>query len=850
MKLRVAPIGVAFALLTTAVQSGEAQQAAVRAGISAEEPTIELVAEYQTPGTETELSGIYPHPTDNNLYFVVTNAKPDYQRLMKPMLPVNLRNKLLTVNKLGRVVSALDLPDGGGLFGDLAWGDGHLWLGPLDPPALWKLNLDSKQVVARYPLPGPAGGMEFDSRRSLIYVQSYVGHPHLAVVDPKTGAVTESLWSDENCQGVAVVADDLLTVWTSSWDKDAYTELWRLDRSTGRPLSRTRLDGIHAAMAPLDPRVAGFEGFMTLTHTDASVTGATTIRRYRYRRTPVQAISPPSPKPETFAAVTYEPHVGRRDENRAQLLKLVSEAAANGARYVVLPELALTGELRGDDGVRAAEDLSGVTARAFVEVARSHGVSIVFSLIEHDSERPGYYLSTVLVDSGGAVSGSVRKRLVRPTGSDGPATPGFVRHLMETIDDDGRRLGILSGDDLLSGLPRLASRGADTVLVTANWTTDEPLASRELLTRLAKQYQVNLVVANQRRAGTGIVDRTGDYTPPGVDGRATATLSTSAAHWRVQTSLGLPAVPVPSDLPFNPALVELGRRLFFDTELSVTGEVSCGSCHQPHQSFADGREKGEGIHRRRTSRNVPSLLNAAFKPTLHWDGNPTTLEQQAKYPLGGESEMGRSSRADLREFVQSRPTYVDAFREALDVEAGEIDYTHVSQALGAYQRTLVSGDSNFDRYYYGGDKTALEPAAIKGLELFVEARCSVCHTIGPRAALFADGRFHSLGVGYHSESQTFADRGIAGVSSSDYTGMFFTPSLRNVAVTAPYMHDGSAPTLTDAIAAHYKSPVPARPAVTSRLDSSQLASLIAFLGSLTGRERYSIDGERLAESGR
>ena len=257
-------------------------------------PVAEPVEDYKTPGIETELSGIYPHLTDNNLYYVVTNGRPPYKPTMTPMLPVGLRNKLLTVSREGNVVRSIDLPDGGGLFGDIAFGDGHLWLGPLDPPELWKVDPETGKVVAEYPLPGPAGGLDFDRDNNLIYVHNYVGHPHIAVVDARTGAVVRTLWSDENCQGLAKVDGDWLCVWTSTWEADAYTELWHLDGQTGRPRTRTRLEGIHAGMAPLDPTVAGFTGFMTVVHVGSGVTGETVIRRFRYRseRQRVEAARP------------------------------------------------------------------------------------------------------------------------------------------------------------------------------------------------------------------------------------------------------------------------------------------------------------------------------------------------------------------------------------------------------------------------------------------------------------------------------------------------------------------------------------------------------------------------------
>jgi hypothetical protein len=275
----------AFACLTalTSLSAGGAACAREAAAVG-DDIAVEMVDELQTPGLETELSGIYPHPTRDGEYYVVTNGKPTYKPTMTRRLADSLLNKLLRVDRRGNILEVISLPDGGGLFGDLAFDGRYLWLGPLDPPAVWKFDVQTGKVVARYTLPGPAGGMEYDRATGTVVVQSYVGHPQLVLVDARSGAVVGTRWSDENCQGVKKVAGDWLTVWTSSWDSDAYTELWRLDDKTGRPLNRLRLTGIHAAMAPVDRAVAGFEGFMTLVHKGSGETGETVIRRYRYHR--------------------------------------------------------------------------------------------------------------------------------------------------------------------------------------------------------------------------------------------------------------------------------------------------------------------------------------------------------------------------------------------------------------------------------------------------------------------------------------------------------------------------------------------------------------------------------------
>jgi cytochrome c peroxidase len=821
---------------------------------------LKVVEEYKTPGLETELSGIYPHPTDNNLYFVVTNGRPTYKPTMKPMLPVALRNKLLTVSRDGKVVKVQDLPDGGGLFGDLAYGDGHLWLGPLDPPAVWKLNLETGKVVARYPLPGPAGGMEFDRDRGQLIVSGYVGHPHLAFVDAKSGAIVKSIWGDENCQGLKKVDGDLITVYASSWDADAYSELWVLDQETGKPKSRLRMTGIHAAMAPLDKKVSGFEGFMTLVHVGSAVTGETVIRRFSYvsesRRNSSAGLSLTGDRTDGFAAIQFSPATTDSALNRERLESLVADAAKRGAKYVVLPEMSTIGTLppKVKDGKYAlAETVPGATTQFFGELAKKYGVWLTFSLPEQTEDGKGYHITTVLLNERGAVLTKHQKRVLRFNGEDGPATVGFARLLMDTVDDHGRRIGILSGDDLQSGVMRLAQRGADTILVSANWSAADPIRWTELCEQLAREYRVNLVVANRQPGIGGVYGRGTKPLVGDKDAKAeavVASLETVRESWIVPSSLGLPSVPVPSNEPITPGLVELGRSLFFDPKLSSTGKVSCNSCHMPEKFFTNGKASGEGVFSRQTSRNVPSVLNAAFKTTLHWDGNPTTLEQQLKYPLSGFAEMNLRSYDDLTASIRARADYVAAFRAEMGIEPADITREHVSRALASFQRTLVSGNSAFDRYYYGKNKSALSDEARHGLELFQgKASCSACHMIEEDYALFTDGRFHRLGIGYVPEKQVYSDPGVGMVSNKDYAGMFFTPSLRNVAETAPYMHDGSAPTIEDAIRLHYQRPDPEINRDTALmsvvLSQTELGYLAAFLRSLTGEERYNARGERL-----
>jgi cytochrome c peroxidase len=555
---------------------------------------------------------------------------------------------------------------------------------------------------------------------------------------------------------------------------------------------------------------------------------------------------------DRFAAVQYTSTPGALRQNRERLEALVARAAREGARYVILPELGATGPLAagGTAGGRpGVEPANGPTLRYFRELAKRYRVRLVAPVVEATEDGAGYSVGAVLLDERGEVLDRVQKRILRPNGEDGDAHVGFARIMLETVDDGGRRVGILSGDDLQSGVPRLAIRGADVILVAANWAPEDPVDWVALSRDLSREYNVHLAVANRRPELGGIFSPDGSVVRAGATGAAVVfgTLRTAGAKWGVEASLGLPSVPIPAHQPFSPGVVELGRRLFMDPGLSSTGEVSCATCHVPERYFADGLPRGEGVRGRTTRRNVPSVLNAAFRASLHWDGNPTTIEQQFKYPLVGFAELNLRSHEELLAYVRSRREYVEAFRSEMGLAPEDIGREEVAQALGSYQRALVSGGSAFDRYRYGGEEGALGPAALRGLQLFTgEARCTRCHTIGERHATFEDGRFHRLGIGYSGKRGTYADPGVGTVSKEDYAGMFFTPSLRNVAETAPYMHDGSVATLPDAVRAHYRYPEmdPALQGVS--LSQGQVEDLVAFLRSLTGRERYSAQGERLS----
>jgi len=230
-------------------------------------------------------------------------------------------------------------------------------------------------------------------------------------------------------------------------------------------------------------------------------------------------------------------------------------------------------------------------------------------------------------------------------------------------------------------------------------------------------------------------------------------------------------VPSPAENPTTAEKVALGRRLFFDARLSGDNAMSCATCHLPSKAWTDGLPLAKGREGATLSRNTPALLNLAFFERYMWDGRANSLEAQALLPIQSPAEMHQ----DLDELVRELNAisgYVEQFHSAFGSGATR---ENVAQALAAFQRTLVTGETPLDRYLRG-DRRALSEAARRGLELFLgEAGCIRCHH-GP---LLSDGRFYRLGV-------TFDDPGLAAVSGDrEDWGKFRTPSLRNVADTGP-----------------------------------------------------------------
>jgi cytochrome c peroxidase len=336
--------------------------------------------------------------------------------------------------------------------------------------------------------------------------------------------------------------------------------------------------------------------------------------------------------------------------------------------------------------------------------------------------------------------------------------------------------------------------------------------------------------------------------------------------WCGEPILGLPPVPIPADNPQTPEKIALGERLFMEKRFSGDGTVACANCHDPEKAFADGLPVAVGIRNQKGTRHAPTVINAAYYEDQFWDGRRPSLEEQAKDPFLNPVEHGLTSHDQIVEVVRGDPSYVAAFEEVFGVQAADITIDHVVQAIAAFERTVVSGDSPFDRYLYGGDQTAMNEAAIRGLETYrTKARCQDCHKIDQTFATFTDNDFHNLGVGFKRIQDKFMPlaaklrkdrkpmeeidgailsdpelselgRFVVTLRPSDI-GRFKTPTLRNIAVTAPYMHDGSQKTLEEVIDFYNqggeKNPVLDSGIRPLNLTDQEKADLVEFLKALT-----------------
>lgn len=288
--------------------------------------------------------------------------------------------------------------------------------------------------------------------------------------------------------------------------------------------------------------------------------------------------------------------------------------------------------------------------------------------------------------------------------------------------------------------------------------------------------------------------------------------------------------PIPADNLVTAAKVELGRQLFFDARLSVDGQVSCATCHNPVMGFTDGRPTSMGVRGQVGGRSAPTVINLAYAQNgVFWDGRAKSLEDQAKGPIANPIEM-----ANTHEAVVSRLNTIPGYRDQFQHVFGspEITIDNVAKAIAAFERTVISGNSPWDRFLKG-DATALSDSAKRGWNLFQnKAKCIKCHA----GFNLTDNGYHNLGVGFDKPNPDLGRYRVT--SGEEDKGRFKTPTLREITYTAPYMHDGSARTLEEVIDFYnkggIKNPQLDQEVKPLNLTNEEKADLVAFLKSLNG----------------
>ena len=332
--------------------------------------------------------------------------------------------------------------------------------------------------------------------------------------------------------------------------------------------------------------------------------------------------------------------------------------------------------------------------------------------------------------------------------------------------------------------------------------------------------------------------------------------------------LGLPPAPVPADNPLTRAKIDLGRKLFFDRRLSINDTLSCATCHIPEQGFTNNELRTPvGVEGRSVLRNAPTLYNVAYQEHLFLDGREISLENQVWQPMTAHNEMAAPSIGYVIRKLRRMRDYEGMFERAFDGRGPDV--LTIGQALAGYQRTLLAADSPFDRWHFGGRADAVGESVKRGFALFSgKAQCIVCHQIREDHALFTDHRFHNTGLGYAASvggnrpettrvqlaPGVFADLPRASIDAVTQQRLpndlglyritendrwkFRTQTLRNVSLTAPYMHNGRFDTLREVIDFYDRGGVPNEllsPLIRPlNLTEREKQDLEAFLHSLTG----------------
>jgi len=308
----------------------------------------------------------------------------------------------------------------------------------------------------------------------------------------------------------------------------------------------------------------------------------------------------------------------------------------------------------------------------------------------------------------------------------------------------------------------------------------------------------------------------------------------------IEVPLGLPELIAPEDNPMTLAKIELGKILFFDPRLSMAEDFSCATCHDPKLGYSNAAPFAVGAKHAVGGMNSPTVLNSAYSKTMFWDGREADLEGQAGGPMTAAVEM-----AGCPDEIVQKLNKIPEYRELSMVAFGEyLSFVNIKKAIAAFERTILSGNSPFDRYYYGQEKGAISAAALRGMKIFDDpnkGNCKKCHTYNKTDGYFSDNQFHNVGIGYDKKlkkGEEYPPGRYAVTKNASDKGRFKTPTLRNVTQTGPYFHDGRTYSLKEAtviclngipnkyLDSEYK--------VKRKLSDKELDDVVEFMKALTG----------------
>lgn len=290
--------------------------------------------------------------------------------------------------------------------------------------------------------------------------------------------------------------------------------------------------------------------------------------------------------------------------------------------------------------------------------------------------------------------------------------------------------------------------------------------------------------------------------------------------------------PVPKDNPMTPAKIELGKSLYFDPRLSHNGTISCNTCHNVMAGGDDSRATSVGINGQKGGRSAPTVWNSGFLPVQFWDGRAATLEDQAKGPITNPIEMGMKNHDVAIERLSKIPGYVDMFKKAYPKDKNPLNIDNAAKAIATYERTLITPNSRFDKYMKG-NKKALTAQEIRGMKLVEEVGCTACH-YGPNfTGSLTEANYQKFPMTPNKDIEKkynfTEDLGRYEITKNDDDkNVYRVQTWRNVALTAPYFHNGAVKTLDEAVK------VMAKLQLDVDLKDDQVQDIVAFLNSLTG----------------